>query len=115
MDKITDPNLAIPKGLSRGGRKAAKTILESGLKELGSLSSGGCRTFYTPKEWADRGEVSGNGSILVVVYDGGDLYSLLSYHSESPRMRDRMDEAMDNAGFFIETINCWSSAVYLKE
>ena len=40
----------------------------------------GCKTFYTPKEWEQHHDCElDDEAVLVVVYDGGDLFEVLSY------------------------------------
>lgn len=48
--------LEIPEGLSKTGILAAKTII-SVLKKHSMTDTGGCTTFYSPKQWEERGEV----------------------------------------------------------
>jgi len=40
------------------------------------LYTGGCKTFYTPREWKYRKEEFGLESLLIVVYDGSDVKRL---------------------------------------
>lgn len=70
---------ARPVGLSAIGNKAYDVIMAELKKNCGDmLSTGGCRTFYSPKEWEERGEEYARGSELVVVYDGGDVRPFFS-------------------------------------
>ena len=108
----TDDTLRIPAGL-RKGQKAADVILAM-LRMDDNLDTGGCRAFYSPAEWKRRGEEYGTKSLLVVVYDGGDLYHYFSYMSESHERRERMEKALDAAGFWVEPCTNWYSAVYAK-
>jgi hypothetical protein len=113
MAKITDglgPSLAIPKGLSRKGRNAAYAILRV-MKAHGLCNTGGCRAFYTPKEWEEKGN-SPTKSHLVVVFDGGDLYEIMSYNSDCPSWKDEVDQALGALGVYAEAFNSWSCAVY---
>jgi hypothetical protein len=61
-----------PKGLCPVGKKAYAAIVEY-LRQRGMTNTGGCRAFYSPTEWRERGEEYGLKSKLIVVYDGGDL------------------------------------------
>lgn len=103
--------LDVPKGLSRKGRAAAYAIRKV-LADFGMEDTGGCRTFYTPKEWDERGEAYGHKSLLVVVYDGGDLYNFLSYNTDFGKGRDAMAEALANVGVYAESCTGWYSAIY---
>lgn len=76
------------------------------------FSSGGCRAFYTPQEWRERGEQYGLNSALVVVYDGGDHAMFFDYNHECYRAIDRMNEALAKVGYYFECCTCWYSAIY---
>lgn len=106
-----DECLEIPTGLSRKGRAAAQAILKI-LKGNGTSESGGCKIFYSPKEWKNRGELYGLKSELIVVYDGGDLYHFLSYSSEAYKAQELMFKALENVGVYAEPCTCWYSAIY---
>lgn len=107
--KIT--GLDIPTGLSRKGRSAAAAIKKV-LAQHGMTDTGGCRAFYTPKEWAERGEQYGTKSLLIVVYDGGDLYNFLSYNSEWAGGQDAMHKSLAAVGVYAESCTGWYSAIY---
>lgn len=110
--QLTDETLRIPAGL-RKGQKAADVILAV-LRADDQRDTGGCRAFYSPAEWKRRGEAYGTKSLLVVVHDDGDLYKYFSYMSDSPTRRERMERALDAAGFRVEPCTVWYSAVYEK-
>lgn len=101
----------IPTGLTRLGRRAAMTI-EAVLRSDGCLDTGGCKALYTPQQWKDRGETSGAGSVLIVVYDGGDHYHHFSYMTEVPKRKQKMSEALGAIRCYAESINGWSAAIY---
>ena len=102
--------LAIPAPLSRQGRKAA-AIIKKYINDA-QLQTGGCKTFYSPKEWQERGEKYGTGSELVVVYDGGDLYSVMSgefgYEGE-----EEIGRRLEEIGVYLEPCTSWCAAVYV--
>ena len=109
------PHLEIPTPLSKKGRRAAQTI-RAFMKKNG-LGTGGCKTFYSPKEWLDRGEQYGLGSELVVVYDGGDLYYVMNPHyADFPSMfyklQGELDEELKKAGVYTEACYSWHGAIY---
>lgn len=54
----------------------------------------GCVTFYTPKQWAARGEDYGRQSDLIIVHDGGDFAPLLNPVYERFELSDKFDEAL---------------------
>lgn len=111
-----NPDLQVPTGLSRKGRKAAFAILkcleENSLWDNNKIQSGGCKLFYSPKEWKDRGEIYGRESELIVCYDGGDAYSYFSYNSESYSFQEKMVEALQAAGVWSEPCTGWYSGIY---
>jgi hypothetical protein len=73
---------------------------------------GGCRAFYSPDEWAKRGEEYGTKSLLVVVHDGGDLASACNMDYCEYGMHDHMVKTLEKHGLYIEQCTCWYSAVY---
>ncbi len=99
----------IPKGLSREGRAAAKAIVA--LAKKYGLEPGDSRVFYTPKEWRERGESYGTSGELVVVYDGGDLASLMTM-DYGYKLFDELMGALNAHGCFPEQCTGWYSAVY---
>ena len=56
----------IPKNLSVAGTSAYSVIMN--ILNKYEAGSGGCRTFYSPVEWAKRGEDYGKKSHLIIVY-----------------------------------------------
>ena len=71
--------------LNGGGpnTRRAYRLLKSYFVSEGLTDSGGCKTFYTPREWRDRGEVDGREAILIVVHDGGDVSPLFNWSYEA--------------------------------
>ena len=93
-------DLAIPSGLNEKGRLAAMTILKVLVSERFSFT-GGCRMFWTPEEWQQRGwELNPECVVLVVVHDG-PMRVFFTPESEWTR-HDRMDRALRNHGMFAE-------------
>ena len=93
------------------------------LERDGSTITGGCRAFYTPAEWQERGEEYGLDSALIVVHDGGDLarYCNMNYEcyrtsEDAPKREwDRMIDALNAAGFWSEQCTSWYTAIYRSE
>ena len=108
---MDDKTLAIPKGLSPDGKKAARIILKV-LKDSGLTYTGGCTTFYTPKQWRDRGEKYGRRSELLVVHDGGDVGQFFNYDYFEYAMITRMTEALDADGLWAEPCTNWYTAIF---
>lgn len=106
-----EQDFQIPEGLSAKGKKAAHVIIAE-LKRQGRFCAGGCKVFYSPKEWKERGEQYGLKSILVVVHDGGDHAGCFNMDYEQYKSCEEMQEALNAIGCFVETATCWYSAVY---
>ena len=85
--------------------KIAKEISEN-------PSDGGCKAFYKASEWRARGEDYGTDSELVVVYDGGDLYSICNTTAGCPSFDDSLQEELFKKGYFFEQCTTWYGAVY---
>lgn len=67
--KIIPKNFEIPEGLSPEGEKAWE-LVTTFFVENKMTDTGGCKTFYSPKEWQEKGNRYGTKSVLIVVYDG---------------------------------------------
>lgn len=104
-------DLAMPAGLSSRGEQAWKTI-RAFLKETGRESTGGCRAFYSPKEWAARGEEYGLKSELVVVYDGGEHRGCFNCDDGDGKEAAQLDERLAKVGLYVEECTGWYAAVY---
>jgi hypothetical protein len=68
--------------------------------------------FYTPEEWAARGEEYGTKSALVVTHDGGDHASYFNFDYMRYKSIDKMMEALAAIGYYAEQCTCWYSAIY---
>lgn len=90
-------------------RLIAKTVLSVLPK---SATGGGCRAFYTPAEWLERGETYGTESRLIVCHDGGALAPFCSYDYGEYKKIDRLVRVLEAAGYWIEQCTSWYSAVY---
>lgn len=98
--------------LSTKGVRAAATI--AAFLETHKLDdTGGCTTFYTPEEWKARGEKYGESSHLIVVYDGGDLHSIID-EEFGGELLAKLTQALDDIGVYMEACTNWYSAVYSK-
>ena len=109
--KTNNPDLAIPFHKST---QPAKVILAY-LKKRKMTDTGGCRAFYTPEEWKERGERYGLTSELIVVHDGGDLAPFFNWDYERRDLRESMDKALKKAGYYCEQMTCWYAAIYKKQ
>lgn len=96
-----------PHGLSEAGNKAYDAIMAT----MGDVETGGCRTFYSPAEWAARGETYGRNAELIVVYDGGDVSSYFTY-DYGFTLAEKMSDALSKVGMFAEQCTGWYSGIY---
>ena len=116
--------LALPDGMNKAktragvkqlmlGRRAHKVIVDF-MKERGLCYSGG-KIFYSPMEWADRGETTGRGSVLVIIHEDADIGIALD-HDRAMQSRyvalEELSERLAAVGCFAESINGWSTAIY---
>ncbi len=111
MRKVRE-GFEIPEGLSPEGLKAAWVITDFFAKAR-RTGTGGCRTFYSPQQWKDRKEEFGCDSVLLVVHDGGDVAAVINPdYGCDPRVRERLNTRLAEAGFYLEPCTCWYAAVY---
>jgi hypothetical protein len=92
-------------------KKLEQLILETAKTVLGEVDTAG-RSFYTPKEWKDRGERYGLQSELIVVHDGGDLASFFNPDYGSWKLQSAMDAALEKVGYYAEPCTSWYTAIY---
>jgi len=91
-------------------KKTPRKIIQDFMKRHG-CETGGCRTFYTPKEWKEKGGEYGLTSKLVVVYDGGDLYSTIN-HEFGFTLSDELTKDLAEHGYYFEPCTSWYCAIY---
>lgn len=117
---MSEDFLAKPEGLTAEGEKAYETVMAV-LKKYNALDTGGCKAFYSPAEWRNRGEEYAGGSELVIVYDGGDLkhfFSMDACYYDNPHSSKRYDRyeemqaALNGSGLYFEEGTSWYSGVY---
>lgn len=110
---MTDDN-AKPRSLSKEGNAAYKTIMRV-LNEHNCLETGGCKTFYSPKEWRARGEPYGRNSELIVVYDGGAVMPFFNgnvAYEGGWTLMEEMNAALKKVGLYAEECTGWYAAIY---
>jgi hypothetical protein len=100
----------MPEGLSELGQAAYTAIIALLKKKRIKIGDG--KVFYSPAEWAARGERYGNNAELVIVYDGERLGDAFSYDRENYKMIEEMDETLKATGTYSEQCTTWYSAIY---
>ena len=111
MRKPTNPDLHKPMDLTVDGREAYKAIIAF-LEERDMMFTGGCKTFYSPAAWKMRGESYGEGSVLIVVHDGGDLSYVFNTDHGFYDLNNAMTKKLEETGFYAEPMTCWATAIY---
>lgn len=108
---ITSEHTKMPSNLSKEGKIAYKTIMEV-MEDTFNIDTGGCTTFYSPKEWIDRKEDYGTKSELIIVYDGGTVGDFFNYENFNYDLINKMDQALKIVGLYTEQCTNWYSALY---
>ena len=111
--KTIDNNsdLAEPANLSVEGKKAYNAIMAF-LNKREMTFTGGCKAFYSPQEWQERGEQYGEGAELIVVHDGGDLSYIFNLDHGFYDLSEAMDKVIEKSGNYAEAMTCWATAIY---
>lgn len=105
-------DLRCPDGLSNDAMEALGLIVATASDDRELPHCGGCRAFYSPKEWKERGEAHGLDAALIVVFDGGDLAHYFNPSYESGALLSKMHKALVAMGFRYELCTHWYAAVY---
>jgi hypothetical protein len=129
---MDNEDLKMPEGLDKDGESAYRTVVEY-LEKHKLLFTGGCRVFYSPEEWKERGEQYGRESKLIVVYDGAEArycFSMDACYEHEDFVQELIDSGLKVAkrnryalyedmqaelskiGLFFEECTGWYSAVY---
>ena len=72
------------------------------------LSTGDCRTFYTPLEWKYRKEECSQGALLVMVYDGSEVKRLVDEWD----MGATFQKYLNKHGYYVEQGTHWYAGIY---
>jgi len=110
---ISDPMHDLYTGhLNPTQQKVANEIMSVVRTYTGGLYTGGCKAFYTPEQWKDRGEQFGLYSILIVCHDGGDFAPFFDWGIEADSWRNVMNARLKNLGFYAEQCTSWYTSIY---
>lgn len=69
-------------------------------------------TFYSRREWEDRGERYGRGACLVATYEEGHLAFMAMNTPRDIDLADALIVRLSAEDFSIEPINHWSAAIF---
>lgn len=106
-------DFAMPEGLTEDGQTAWKAIVTLLMSEDPRMSTGGCKAFRSPQFHLEtQGEKYGKGSVLIVVYDGGDHRPYFTLDAECYDLVERMQQVLSAVGFYVEECTGWYAAVY---
>ena len=119
MPEALDKDLKIPESLKGLGRDAAEKVVafirarhKNVFGDDKEPTGGGCKTFYTPEEWKERGEQYGLNALVVVVHDGGDVAPYFNWDYECYHLIEALGEELAKIGCFAEQCTGWYSAIY---
>lgn len=111
LEMAVDRTLAKPEGLSKLGEAAYAAILEF-LHQHDLDHTGGCKAFYSPDAWKERGEEYGTKSVLIVVYDGGSHRCCFTLSEQQYDLVEKMQKTLQKVGCYFEECTGWYGAVY---
>jgi hypothetical protein len=119
MPKMLDACMSIPQDLQGLGKEAAEIVVayirsqyKETFGETEEPDTGGCKMFYTPKAWKERGEQYGRESLVIVVHDGGDHAPYFNWDYQCYEMIEGLNKALAKIGCFTEQCTTWYSAIY---
>jgi hypothetical protein len=103
--------LEMPEGLCAKGVAAYNAIVAL-LEKRNALDTGGCKAFYSPAEWRERGEDYAQNAVLIVVHDGGDHAPYFNWDYGYARGIEAVMAALLPHGVFAEQATSWYSGIY---
>ncbi|OBK36967.1 hypothetical protein A5658_04720 [Mycobacterium sp. 1245111.1] len=111
MSTSNSSSWPVPDGLCPLGQTAAATLWEFFVHQ-GIEYHGGGGKFYTPAQWAERGETGGRSSVLVVTHDGGEHAGAFNLDYEQYELNNALNECLSSVGLYAEQCTSWYSAIY---
>ncbi len=111
--KPLEEELALPVDIPQN----VKTALLEVRDFAGSLwdrpaATGGCKAFYSPQEWRDKGWQVNEHVLCVVRHDGGDLAPLFNMDYQDYKAYDKMNQIFQRRGLYAEAINSTQSNIH---
>lgn len=84
----------------------AKAIVDNTMRCIGDRFDG---LFYSPEEWQKRGELYGEGAVLIVTHDGGA--AAFAFDMRSP-VYVEMQKELEKIGLFMDSLTCWATGIF---
>jgi len=84
----------------------AKAIVDNTMRCIGDRFDG---LFYSPEEWQQRGELYGEGAVLIVTHDGGA--AAFAFDMRSP-VYVEMQKELEKIGLFMDSLTCWATGIF---
>lgn len=114
--------LQAPSDLSEPGKLAHEVVLKF-LRAHKLTHTDAAPVFYSPKEWAKRGEKYGHGGVLIVAYENADARYAFSLDAAATiRTKggtystiDALQAALAERGLHAEECTSWYAAIYARE
>ena len=111
MSSTDNQSWPIPEGLCPLGQTAVETLWEF-FTQKGIEYHGGGGRFYSPAQWAERGEQWGLKRVLVVTHDGGDQVGAFNLDYEQYELNHELIERLSRHNLYAEQCTSWYSAIY---
>lgn len=108
---LTPEHTKMPSNLSKEGKTAYKSIMKV-MEDTFNIDTGGCTTFYSPKQWVDRKEEYGTKSELIICHDGGTVGEFFSYDNGAYGLIAMMSDSLEEVGLYAEQCTSWYTAIY---
>lgn len=75
-------------------------------------SGNGCKAYYSPRQWRERGESYGCDSVLILCHDGGALATVCNLDYGNYLAAEEFRKFLHSRGYWVEACTSWYSAVY---
>ena len=108
-----EEELEIPEDIPQNAKNALMEVRDF----AGSLwdrpaATGGCKAFYSPQEWRDKGWIVNDKVLCVVCHDGGDLAPLFNLDYQDYKAYDKMDRIFRARGIYAEAISATHTHIH---
>lgn len=109
---VGEEALRVPRGVTKAGKLAASIVLKIARKYGPKpIDMGGCSLFVTPKSWYKDQDMDGPPPDLVVLFEGGDLHEVFSYHYDSAA-REELRLELGKVNLWFEDFANYAFCIY---